>query len=266
MKKVFFGTVVFGLGAVAGYFTAKKMLRTQYQNDVAEVQAFYYQKLEELGVMEEGFDPLDDNEEEEEVEDDPASELITAYRADGRKLHYDYTKPPLGDLRRKIVSGSVLVEPNGEELLGVIDDDEEDEYIDAEYEAELEQSAEDFMRRQTENMQKGEPYLIDADEYHQGPKEYERQALYYYVEDRVLCEDNDEEVDDEEACVGLDYEDKLTMQTTCWVRNDTLKMLYEIHRIDDSFKRAVLGIVETPREREFRIQGRRKKGMDNHKK
>jgi hypothetical protein len=52
------------------------------------------------------------------------------------------------------------------------------------------------------------------------------------------------------------------MQTTCWVRNDVLRVLYEIHRIDDSYKKAVRGVSETPREREFRIQGRRKLALD----
>ena len=161
----------------------------------------------------------------------------------------------------------MMVSANGEEHLGEIDPDAEEEdprdVNDPEYEAELERMAEDYSRRRSENIQKGEPYLIEPEEYHDGPEDYDRQALYYYRDDRTLCEDDDRQVEDEEGCVGFDYEDKLDMQTTAWVRNDRLRVLYEIHRIDDSYKKAVLGVVETPREREFRIQGRRKQALDD---
>ena len=78
----------------------------------------------------------------------------------------------------------------------------------------------------------------------------------------MICEDDDSEVEDEEGVIGFDYEDILDMQTTAWVRNDILETLYEIHRIDDSYQLAVLGLVETPKEREYRIMGRRKQGLD----
>ena len=146
------------------------------------------------------------------------------------------------------------------------EDDEETEYVpsdDPEYEAELEARAEEYAKRRSENMKSGEPYLIEPEEYVDGPEDYDRQALYYYAKDRTLCEDDDQEVEEEEACVGLDYEDVLDMQTTCWVRNDRLRVLYEIHRINDSYKEVVLNARETPREREFRIQSRRKQALDD---
>ena len=162
---------------------------------------------------------------------------------------------------------SVVVPANGDENLGNVEDDEEDpEYTprdDPQYQAELEKIADEYARRRSENMKNGEPYLIEPEEYHDGPEDYDHQALYYYAEDRTLCEDDDRQVEDEEECVGFDYEDKLDMQMTCWVRNDKLRVLYEIHRIDDSYKKAVLGVSETPREREFRIQGRRKQALDD---
>ena len=69
------------------------------------------------------------------------------------------------------------------------------------------------------------------------PQGYDKQCLFYYSEDRVLCEDDDSIVDEEEELVGLDYEDVLSMQTTAWVRNDTLMIGYEISRVDDSYKK-----------------------------
>lgn len=291
VKKVFSGIALFGLGAIAGYFTGKKLLEKQFRKDVNELQDFYRAKLDEIGVMPEGFEYPDTNGDDDgdDEDDDDAVDAMEEYYTDGfdkqdaeeakrrlavykgerRRCAVEYNKPSLLEMKRALRDGaSVIVDVNGEENLGNIDDEDEDpEYMpsnDPQYEAELEKMAEEYALRRSENMQKGEPYLIEPEEYHEGPEEYDRQALYYYANDRTLCEDDDAQVEDEEACVGFDYEDKLDMQTTCWVRNDQLRVLYEIHRIDESYKSAVLGLSETPREREFRIQGRRKKGLDDN--
>ena len=222
--------------------------------------------------MEDDFELPEDSEdtqdEDDGEEDEERKDIIDNYRGQKRRI-IDYTKPSLDYMKQNLENEgvSVVVDSDGDENLGNIEDDgEEDEYVpsdDPDYEAELEAQADEYAKRRSDNMSRGEPYLIDPEEYHDAPEGYDKQALYYYVDDRVLCEDDDSQVDDEEGCVGLDYEDKLDMQTTCWVRNDRLRVLYEIHRIDDSYKKAVLGIVETPREREFRVQGRRKQGLDN---
>ena len=279
LNRVLFGTGMFGLGAFAGYFVSKKLLGEQYRMDVADIQAFYKEKLDELGVMEEGYEPPeepedsdeDDEDDEDDEEDDgrqaPASK---SHKEERHRVIVDYTKkynkPSLEVMKQVLREGaSVVVPANGEEYLGDIDTEENEEYTprdDPEYEAELEKMADEYARRRSENMVKGEPYLIEPEEYHEGPEDYDRQALYYYAKDRTLCEDDDQQVENEEECVGFDYEDKLDMQTTCWVRNDKLRVLYEIHRIDESYQKAVLGVSETPREREFRLQGRRKQALD----
>ena len=79
----------------------------------------------------------------------------------------------------------------------------------------------------------------------------------------MLCEDDDSIVEEEEELVGFDYEDVLSMQTTAWVRNDTLMIGYEICRIDDSYNRSVANALETPKEREHRLLARQKHLMDN---
>lgn len=279
--KIFFGTVAFSLGAVAGYYACKKHLEEQYRMDVDDIQTFYNEKLEEFGVMDSDsyYEHLEDEElesyEDEEYDEDPEyneedERMLTSYRNDKRRVVVDYTKPSLETMQKVLQSEgvTVIVDSNNEENLGQIDDEDYDEYedyddYDEEYERELEEMAEDYARRRSENMKNGDPYLIEPEEYAEGPEDYDRQALYYYSHDRVLCEDNDIQVEDEEGCVGFDYEDKLDMQTTAWVRNDKLRVLYEIHRIDESYQKTVLNIVETPREREFRIQGRRKQAMDD---
>ena len=283
LKNILFGTGMFGLGAVSGYFVCKKLFSDKYRADVADIQAFYKQKLDELGVMEDGFEPPDDsdrpedpNDEDDEEDDDELGETIEIYKNQTRRVTTDYTKkytkPPLESVGKALRNNvSVVVPTNGDENLGNVEDNEEDpEYTprdDPQFiVSELEKMADEYARRRSENMKKGEPYLIEPEEYHDGPEDYDHQALYYYAEDRTLCEDDDRQVEDEEECVGFDYEDKLDMQMTCWVRNDKLRVLYEIHRIDESYQKAVLGVSETPREREFRIQGRRKQALDDQPK
>ena len=263
-KKILFGLAVFGAGIGTGYFACKLVLGKRYQEDVSEIKQFYMNKIEEMGVMAEDFDPEDLDEDEDDDTEDPdeeeyrntinkfnySSAAVEGQRSKGRPI-INYSNPPLpiqdwGDLEE-----------------GVEDEKEEEDEMDLAYEAEIEARAEEFARRKFENRSNGRPYVIDYEEYMDGPEDYELQALYYYSVDRVLCEDDDAIVEDEEELVGFDYEDVLDMQTTAWVRNDTLMVLYEIHRIDESYKMTVENAVETPREREYRVLGRRKQAMDD---
>lgn len=264
VKKTLLGLTIFGAGAGLGYFICKKRLTAQYQEDVAEVKQFYMNKIEEMGVMDEDFDPEDLNdgntEHENDEDEDPNEEEVREYyervmkyssavqQGDRGRPIINYNKPPLemkdwGDIEDE----------------GDIEEDSEDEEdpMDIAYEAE------EYAKRRHENMTNGLPYVIDYDEYENGPDEYERQFLYYYSDDRMLCEDNDTLVEDEEVLVGFDYEDILDMQTTAWVRNDQIMVLYEIHRVDDSYAKTVANAIETPKEREFRILGRRKQALDD---
>lgn len=258
-KRIAIGVVTFGAGVGLGYFACKK----KYLDDLADVKQFYYNKIEEMGVQPSDFEPEcdveDDEDDDEEATDDDeeyhskvlkySTAVRQEHRGKGRPI-INYNKPPLMDMKDW---GDLEEEP----------EDPQAGEVDLAYEAEIEARAEEWAARKCENRANGRPYVIDYDEYNDGPEEYERQFLYYYSVDRVLCEDDDSEVEEEEELVGLDYEDTLDMQTTVWVRNDTLSVLYEIHRVDASYKDTVVNARETPREREFRILGRRKQALDD---
>ena len=276
LKNILIGLSLIGVSGVGGYFIARKVLEAEYQADIAEIKKMYQDKLEELDAMiaalEGAVPPSKEELAAETPEERDTRETLASYRGQRRRSVIEYNKPSLSsfkeaqeELHRYSEGVSVTVDPNGDEHLGEMSDDGEDEEYDPtepQDEDELDAEAEEYARRRAENMQSNRPYVIEAEEYREGPEEYEHQVLYYYAEDRTLCEDNDTKVEDEEEIVGFDYEDKLDMQTTCWVRNDTLQVLYEIHRIDDSYKKAVQNVSETPREREFRVQGRRKGALD----
>ena len=271
-KSMLIGFVIFAGGTFTGYLIGMKRLKAQFQADVAEVKDFYAAKIEELGVMPEGFDPSDIIEESEDLDDDDrdseeylarvakySSAVPTGQRGKGR-LITNYSKPPLN----VVAYGEFGPDDDGEGDVEEPDETEPDpDEVDEVYEAELDARAEEFAQRMHENKSNGLPYVISFDEFEEGPEGYGRQTLYYYSLDRVLCEDDDTLVEDEEGLVGLDYEDTLDMQTTAWVRNDQVLVLYEIHRIDESYSNMVANAQETPKEREYRIIGRRKQGEDN---
>lgn len=270
-KRILGNIVIFGIGVGTGYLICKKTLTEQYKIDLSDVKQFYYGKLDEMGVMDEDFEPEDlndeegDEDEQENIEDEDDEmdeqeikdyyERVMKYsntirqgdEGKGRPL-INYNKPPL-DISEW---GDIEEDP----------EDEDEDEMDLAYEAELEARAEEFAQRKYENRSNGRPYVIDYNEWKDGPEEYERQFLYYYSADRVLCEDDDSEVEDEEELIGFDYEDVLDMQTSVYVRNDSILTLYEIHRIDASYKDTVANALETPREREYRLLSRRKQALD----
>lgn len=271
VRKIVISAGLFGAGVGVGYFVCKKLIVEQYKQDLIDIKEFYMAKVEELGVMPRDFTPEHiievDDEEEEDVETDEETEDEIEVR---RQYDSKVSKYSSGLRQEHSGKGKPIIKYNKPPLQvedwGDLEEDEEDEdedEMDLQYEAELEQRAEEFSNRKFENKMNGKPYVIDFNEFEDGPDDYDRISLYYYSKDRMLCEDDDTEVEDEEGIIGFDYEDVLDMQTTAWVRNDILMNLYEIHRIDESYQLTVLGAVETPREREFRITGRRKQALDD---
>ena len=265
------GIIGFGAGGLCGYFFGKNRAKKQFLDDLAELREFYMDKLENLGVMDKDFNPEemidqiieDDNQAYEATKEyfdnvvnySSAATTDQVLRGKGRPI-IKYNKPPLD------ISNWGHLEPEPEEPEEPEEDFEDLDEVE-ESDEELEARAEDFAKRRHENQSNGLPYVIDFDEYQDAPEGYERQDLYYYAEDRVLCEDDDTMVEDEEGLVGLDYEDVLDYQTNVWVRNDAVMALYAIHRLDDSYSKSVANVAETSKERDLRILSRRKQGLDS---
>ena len=171
MKRVLEGLLLFSLGGATGYLVCRKILRKQYDLDLEDIQSFYIQKIEELGVMPAGYDPDEDDSEAEELTEEEQADIAAwvkaakATESDSRGVlqrpKIDYTKPSLGQLRRMYEAdeqgSSVLLQANGEELLGDIDDEEYEPSIDEEYLAELEQTAEEYAIQQSLNKKKRRP-------------------------------------------------------------------------------------------------------------
>jgi len=108
-----------------------------------------------------------------------------------------------------------------------------------------------------------QPYVISDQQYSEEFSHHDKVSLYYYRVDDVLCEENEEMVDDIESVIGYDALKILDMQTTVWVRNEPLAIDYEVIALNSSFAETVHGLhikeqhAMTPRERYIEKQKRR---------
>jgi hypothetical protein len=275
---------IFGAGVGAGYLIAKKQLERKYeaiaQEEIDSVKERFLNKASGEGWAGERLlrkyeeEHADDNDEEEEFtkshdtskdytdevpKEDPfegmTKEQIEEARAEHKRVITNYAgmyKPSLNDLAAQRIP-SKMIEP------GVIEEDdpeEPDEYEDAETDEERELREGEALGR----VDHEHPYIIEPEQFDTECEHYDKLDLFYYSKDDTLCDDDDAPLEDTE-----DYDDaiaKLQMQTNVYVRNEAVGADYAIHRLNRSYQEDVLGIAETPKEREYRHLARRKSIMD----
>jgi len=252
---------LFGAGVATGYYICKKRLEEDFDAEMEDYKEYLAEQFAANAADEpeseyESPEISDENDEEREESLAKANQLINKelYSEPKGRARINYNKPSMEDLAKRI-------EEEKEEAAEEPPEPEELER-DEDYEAELEAAAEAEVLNRYHAEQNGEPYLISYEEYVDGVEGYEAQSLYFYTKDGVLCEDDDTPIADHAVLVGYDFERKLEMQTSAFVRNDDLMTLYEIHRIVRSYAEDVAGVAETPTEREMRIISRRKAAKD----
>ena len=113
------------------------------------------------------------------------------------------------------------------------------------------------------------PYIINDREFAEEFDHHDKISLYYYRVDDVLCEENEEIIDNIEGTIGYDALTALDMQTTVWVRNEPLAIDYEVIALNSSFAESVHGVhiqennrILTPRERYNERQQKRREKED----
>lgn len=111
------------------------------------------------------------------------------------------------------------------------------------------------------------PYIITDQEFSDENPHYDKVSLYFYKHDEVVCEENEEPIDDVENVIGYEALNILDKQMGVWVRNERLAIDYEIIGINASYAEMVHGIhikpIEpgrnlTPRERYIAKQQKRR--------
>lgn len=288
MSKITFGIFslgMLGLGFGVGYLLCKKQLEASYQRDLDEVKEQLQGLKRQNGEGKSEMEPEEEPDSEfyiSEVEDGSISEkdqqeslehlntLVnqTLYAGQGKGkpiISYNKVKPELKAMAEKIKK---QLEEDGiyDEDIGMEEDSKEDE-------GDMEESSEDVEKIGLDSQTMYEaadwaekhsdaPYLIDYDDFEENEPKYEREALFFYNEDAVLCDEDDKIIDEYEDLIGYEWEKVFFRQTNAWVRNDNLKTMYEIHSVPQAYSEVVAGFIGTDREREFNRKARMKQIMD----
>lgn len=94
------------------------------------------------------------------------------------------------------------------------------------------------------------PYIISQEEFMEGADEIDQGTLTYYVLDKVLTDVRDDVIDDVPATVGDEFQDNFgtgsSDENVVHIRNEKLRMDFEITKSEGSFAQDVLGEDEVP--------------------
>lgn len=205
------------VGAVSGYFVAKKRLETKYEalvkKDIAEARLFYatlYKKdgfeTPEAAANTLGFEP---------VIDDGTSEAAKM----------------IAQRRQMVVAVDALKRYQGGE-----------KNVNIFTTSDPELPSEDELRNRTEEA----PYVITKDEFLTNETGYTQVTLTYYEGDEVLADDQDQSVPDLDALVGdnnvpAKFGWRSKDPNIVYVRNDAMDIEFEILRSTGKYSEEVAG-------------------------
>lgn len=212
------GTLIgLAVGAAGGWFTAKKIL-TKHMDEVIEASV------------------------------EAETELV--------RLHYSArNKPPLAEVAQRRIPGATLTglegEPNDEgpsvEVLERV-------IKGLKYGKSTSELARNVFQRgpvidEGETVPNPEiPYVISADEYFEGEKEYTQLTLTYFAGDDVLADEGEMPLVEVDATVGnanLDrFGDRSKDPNVVYIRNDRLEIDYEVCKSTGKYAEEVAGFVE----------------------
>ena len=240
----------FAGGVFTGYYVCKQKLEEQYQEDTAD-----YRRI--------GYENVVDKDEEFQTESAEMTELdhgghiqksSIETKDNYRKVVMNYQKPDLATLAKH---SEVDEDPEQDEDNDMTEEEDEEEEDEEEMEAEARSA-------RMANVDREEPYEIDQWQFAEEEEyeHYDKIHLYYYRFDDVICDDNDEQIEDVEDIIGWAFYKTLERRTLAHVRNEKLHTDYEIHALSKSFGEDVTGRLETDKEREFRRVSRYKDAID----
>lgn len=258
MNKVITAVAAFAIGATVGFFAAKKFFEEKYaqlaQEEIDSVKEIFGRHYEPCDADDNRADGIGPGMESEfdEPRTNPngvmaRSSLNTHSKSEAAKKNYNLSS-----------SGK---ESTAEAAASEDEESEEDDEDGPEgYPVK-----DDGTERDLEGVDCTEPYLISDREYSEEFPEHDKISLYYYTYDDVLCNENEEPMDDIDGTVGQDAMSELGQGAMCvWVRNEPLTIDYEICAVRNSYAQAVHGINLnenlSPRERYLRQQKRRENG------
>ena len=229
--------LAFALGGFAGYIITKKLLAEKYA-------------------------------EEAQIEIDNVKEYWREKNEEGKEnsKNYPYSKslqkPDLRTLVKPYLT-SVPEQLNEETDARYFKSDEEEAQAQMNEDLALEAQEEFNEEMQAEADPNVDPYLIDYAEFCKKSDVYDKVDLYYYRLDDILCDTKDTIMQNPEDVLGWDWMKEMQKLNTAFVRNEKLKIDYEIYPISGAFSDEVTSRLETDKERKYRRIARQKKAMDD---
>lgn len=220
---IFKNLIIYGIGAATGAFIAIKMLEDHYAAIAdEEIEAVKNMAREKIKEIEKKYEK--DTEEVKEVIKKNEEVVNNVYK----KMARDYTKPNLEEIaeRAKKIADEEKEYPR--------EDDDMDELEEEMYEKEAES---DKLNERYDV----DPYLITEEEFSNENLHYEKETLWYYLEDKVLCNDSEELVDDVEALIGEDTLEFINDDQTIYIRNDRQGSDFEIVCVKKAYSVEVMG-------------------------
>lgn len=219
-------------GGAVGYFVAYKRLSADFdkrlESETAEMRTFY------TSVGKKKY-PTPEAAVADLISEDPEAEAaLKEYQAGDGTIMYN-----------KVVKSSVKAKET------LIDIPEGGEVVEPVVERNVFES-----KRDPNN-----PYIISQDEFMQNDPEHDQVTLTYYEKDHVLADERDDVIEDQAATTGLDAFVNFGIDSSdehiVHVRNERLRMDFEICRNESSYAREVLAEEETQPE----LPSRRERGV-----
>lgn len=257
MKSILIKAAIFLLGGTAGFFVGKKVYEGYYaalaEEEIESVKETYQNRVDALRklIPEAEGNGMTDEEYESRAETvQPKRNNISSLT----RSSLDVNANERAKRNYHLAGMGKAVDPNPAEE----DDEEEEEgpFTDAAGMTEEEMDLTQVDRTQ--------PYIIDDREFMEEFDHHDKESLYYYKGDDVLCDEKEEIITDIEGTVGYDALAAFDQQTTVWVRNEPLCIDYEIISVNGTYAEMVHGLKVvnnmSPREKYLK----EKKAKENH--
>jgi hypothetical protein len=213
------------IGAASGYFFAKKQLQTKYdqvlEEELAKTKEFYSRlhKTGDYSTPEAAVSALVG----------PAADALLSYQGAETRIieEVDVTEISMDE------------EPNafGETITT-------EDYVGEVITNNIWQS-DDEPRIDTSNRDPERPYIITVAEFMANDMDYEQSTLTYFAGDNVVADEQSKHIPDIDRCVGLDNLEKFGVgedPNTLLIRNERLKMDFEVAKSDGKYAHEVLGL------------------------
>jgi hypothetical protein len=102
------------------------------------------------------------------------------------------------------------------------------------------------LQEELANRSEESPYIIHQDEYIENEKGYKQEVLTWYAGDNVLTDEQEQPLTNADELVGLSHMSRFGHGTddfnVLFVRNDRIRMEYEICRMSTSYEEEVQGL------------------------